>query len=148
SGGPTARGLADRLKRQCAPRRLPVVAIGDPGPAIAADGFDLALAAPLHPAQAVMRLESLVRMAVAEEEFELRAQTFAERGQILEAAEHDGSRFRILAVGEPAPQFLALSNALAQAGAEVVGAFTAYTAFDYLHERPFDAVVLWAGDNR
>src|SRR5690606_29704593 len=70
SGGPTARGLADRLKRQCAPRRLPVVAIGDPGPAIAADGFDLALAAPLHPAQAVMRLESLVRMAVAEEEFE------------------------------------------------------------------------------
>src|SRR5690606_6934867 len=64
SGGPTARGLADRLKRQCAPRRLPVVAIGDPGPAIAADGFDLALAAPLHPAQAVMRLESLVRMAV------------------------------------------------------------------------------------
>jgi two-component system cell cycle response regulator PopA len=28
-----------------------------------------------------------------------------------------------------------------------VGAFTAYTAFDYLHERPFDAVVLWAGEN-
>jgi two-component system cell cycle response regulator PopA len=28
-----------------------------------------------------------------------------------------------------------------------VGAFTAYTAFDYLHERPFDGVVLWAGDN-
>jgi two-component system cell cycle response regulator PopA len=32
-------------------------------------------------------------------------------------------------------------------GAEVVGAFTAYTAFDYLHERVFDAVVLWAGEN-
>jgi two-component system cell cycle response regulator PopA len=29
----------------------------------------------------------------------------------------------------------------------VVGAFTAYTAFDYLHERRFDAVVLWAGEN-
>ncbi|MDO8902147.1 MAG: diguanylate cyclase, partial [Phenylobacterium sp.] len=27
------------------------------------------------------------------------------------------------------------------------GAFTAYTAFDYLHERPFDTVVLWAGEN-
>src|SRR5690606_22884808 len=84
----------------------------------------------------------------AEEEFELRAETFAERGQSLEASEPDESRFRILAVGEPAPQFLALSNALARSGAEVVGAFTAYTAFDYLHERPFDAVVLWAGDNR
>src|SRR5690606_2560209 len=117
--------LADRLKRQCAPRRLPVVAIGEPSPAVAAGGFDVALAPPLHPAQAVMRLESLVRMAVAEEEFELRAETFAERGQSLEASEPDESRFRILAVGEPAPQFLALSNALARSGAEVVGAFTA-----------------------
>ncbi|HYD44010.1 MAG TPA: diguanylate cyclase, partial [Phenylobacterium sp.] len=50
-------------------------------------------------------------------------------------------------VGEPAPQFLALSNVLQRSGAEVVGAFTAYTAFDYLHERAFDAVVLWAGEN-
>ena len=49
-------------------------------------------------------------------------------------------------MGEPAPQFLALFSALNSVGAEVVGAFTAYTAFDYLHERPFDAVVLWAGD--
>ncbi len=56
--------------------------------------------------------------------------------------------FRILAIGEPAPQFLALSNALTRSGADVVGAFTAYTAFDYLHERAFDAVVLWAGDNQ
>ena len=31
-------------------------------------------------------------------------------------------------------------------GAEVVGAFTAYTAFDYLHERAFVAVLLWAGE--
>src|SRR5437588_593340 len=52
-----------------------------------------------------------------------------------------------LAPGEPARQFLALSNALLRNGADVVGAFTAYTAFDYLHERIFDAVVLWAGDN-
>jgi two-component system cell cycle response regulator PopA len=55
--------------------------------------------------------------------------------------------YRVLAIGEPAPQFLALSNALGRSGVEVVGAFTAYTAFDYLHDRPFDAVVLWAGEN-
>jgi two-component system cell cycle response regulator PopA len=54
----------------------------------------------------------------------------------------------VLAIGEPAPQFLALSNALTRGGADVVGAFTAYTAFDYLHERAFDAVVLWAGENQ
>jgi two-component system cell cycle response regulator PopA len=94
-----------------------------------------------------MRLDALVRMAVSEEEFELRAETFAERGRALSMPEPDQSPFRVLAIGEPAPQFLALSNALSRHGADVVGAFTAYTAFDYLHERIFDAVVLWAGDN-
>ncbi|MFI4936429.1 MAG: diguanylate cyclase domain-containing protein [Caulobacterales bacterium] len=140
--------FAKRLKSACAPRRLPVIAIADPDPQLAAHGFDLTLAPPLHPAQAVMRLESLVRMAVAEEEFELRLETFAERGRRLDLPESEGGALRILCVGEPAPQFLALSNALIRNEAEVVGAFTAYTAFDYLHERTFDAAVLWADDNQ
>ncbi|HQN52323.1 MAG TPA: GGDEF domain-containing protein, partial [Phenylobacterium sp.] len=147
TSGQEALTLARRLRAACAPRRLPVIAIGDPGPELDAFGFDLTLAPPVHPAQLVLRLETLVRMAVAEEEFELRLETFAERGRRLEMPEPDPTPFHILAIGEPAPQFLALSNALTRSGAEVVGAFTAYTAFDYLHERPFDAVVLWAGDN-
>jgi two-component system cell cycle response regulator PopA len=147
SGGEEALGLAKRLKAACAPRRLPVVAIGAPDPSLVTHGFDLTLAPPLHPAQAAMRLETLVRVAVSEEEFELRRETFAERGRDLDLPDPDVSPFRVLAIGEPAPQFLALSNGLARNGAEVVGAFTAYTAFDYLHERAFDAVVLWAGEN-
>jgi two-component system cell cycle response regulator PopA len=147
SGGHEALQLARRLKAACAPRRLPVIAIGDPDPQLDSYAFDLTLAPPLHPAQAVLRLESLVRMAVAEEEFELRLETFAERGRRLDLPEPNAEPYRILAVGEPAPQFLALSNALTRSGADVVGAFTAFTAFDYLHERAFDSVVLWAGDN-
>jgi two-component system cell cycle response regulator PopA len=147
AAGDVALDLAKRLKAACAPRRLPLLAIGDPDPSLATYGFDLDMAAPLHPSQAAMRLESLVRLAVAEEEFELRIETFADRSRRLTLPEPDISPLRILAIGEPAPQFLALSNALARDGAEVVGAFTAYTAFDYLHERPFDGVVLWAGDN-
>jgi two-component system cell cycle response regulator PopA len=147
AGGEEMLGLAKRLKVACAPRRLPVMAVGDPDPSLATHGFDLTMAAPLHPSQAAMRLESLVRLAVAEEEFELRIETFATRDRRLALPEPDVSPLRILAIGEPAPQFLALSNALKQGGAEVVGAFTAYTAFDYLHERAFDGVVLWAGDN-
>jgi len=147
SGGHEALTLARRLKAECAPRQLPVIAIGEPGPEMDAYGFDLTLAPPLHPAQAVLRLESLVRMAIAEEEFELRLATFAEWGRRLDTPDVDPAPFRVLAIGEPAPQFLALSNALTRSGAEVVGAFTAYTAFDYMHERPFDSVVLWAGDN-
>lgn len=145
--GEEALTMARRLKKSCGARRLPVIGIGDPDPILESYGFDVTLAAPLHPAQAAMRLETLVRTAVAEEEFELRLETFAERGRRLEMPEVDVSPFRVLAIGEPAPQFLALSNALLRNGADVVGAFTAYTAFDYLHERVFDAVVLWAGDN-
>lgn len=147
NNGQEGLNLARRLKAACAPRRLPVIGIGDPDPDLETYTFDLTLAPPLHPAQAVLRLESLVRMAVAEEEFELRLETFADRGRRLDMPDPDVSPLRVLAIGEPAPQFLALSNALSRSGAEVVGAFTAYTAFDYLHERPFDSVVLWAGDS-
>jgi two-component system cell cycle response regulator PopA len=147
SAGEEMLALAKRLKAACAPRRLPVLALGDPDPSIAAHGVDLTMAPPLHPSQAAMRLESLVRLAVAEEEFELRVETFAARSRRLALPDPDVSALRVLAIGEPAPQFLALSNALRGGGAEVVGAFTAYTAFDYLHEKPFDGVVLWAGDN-
>jgi len=145
--GHEALSFARRLKAACAPRRLPVIAIADPDPQIASHGYDLTLAPPLHPAQAIMRLESLVRMAVAEEEFELRLETFAERGRRLDLPESEGGPLRVLCIGEPAPQFLALSNALGRYEAQVVGAFTSYTAFDYLHEKTFDAVVIWAGDN-
>lgn len=143
----SADGIAERLRAACAPRCLPIMAMGAPDPLLRDRGFDLTLAGPLHPAQAAMRLETLVRTAVAEEEFEVRIETFSERGHLLDAPANDPTAFRVLAIGEPAPQFLALSNALTRHGAEVVGAFTAFTAFDYLHERPFDAVVLWAGDN-
>jgi two-component system, cell cycle response regulator PopA len=139
--------LAGRLRAACAPRRLPVIAVGEPTPELEAQGFDIVLAAPVHPAQAAQRMETAVRTAVAEEEFELRLATFADQGRRLDPPEAEPGPYQVLAIGEPAPQFLGLSNALTQSGAEVVGAFTAYTAFDYLHERPFDSVVLWAGDN-
>ncbi|PTS89189.1 MULTISPECIES: diguanylate cyclase domain-containing protein [unclassified Caulobacter] len=148
SAGPDTQSLARRLKAAVAPRRLPVIAIGEPDDIQPGQAFDLTLSPPLHPSQAALRLESLVRTAIAEEEYELRLQTFSERGRRMDLPEPQVSPFRILAVGEPAPQFLALSNALKRSGAEVVGAFTAYTAFDYLHERAFDSVVLWAGDNQ
>ena len=146
SGGPEALGMAQRLKSACAPRRLPVIAVSDPGPEMEPYDFDLTLAGPIHPAQAAARLETLVRTAIEEEEFDLRRETFAERGRSLDPPQPETTPYHVLAIGEPAPQFLALSNALTRSGAQVVGAFTAYTAFDYLHERAFDAVVLWGGD--
>ena len=148
SMGEDALTLPRRLKAACAPRRLPVIAIGEPDPSFEASGYDLTLASPVHPSQAALRLESLVRTAVAEEEFELRQETFADRGRRLDPPQTDQGPLRVLCIGEPAPQFLALSNALKARGAEATGAFTPFTAFDFLHERPFDSVVLWGGSNQ
>src|SRR5258706_16165548 len=48
-GGEEALGLARRLKAACAPRKLPVIALGDPHPVLRTHGFDLAPGAPLRP---------------------------------------------------------------------------------------------------
>ncbi len=139
-----------RLKAARAPLSLPTLALGAPPRAEPADqrAYDLTLAAPLDPAQAAHRLEQLIRLAVAEEEFALRSQTFAEHGRRLPRLEPEQGPLRILTIGEPAPKFLGLAHALKKNAAEVTAAFTAFTAFDYLHDRNFDAVVLWGGETQ
>jgi two-component system, cell cycle response regulator PopA len=147
SAAAEAETLVDTIRAAGLPRRIPVLGMGETRSFQGERPYDLTLAGPLHPAQTALRLESLLRTAISEEELEVRLETFSDRGHLLAPAEPERGAYRVLAIGEPAPQFLALSNALARNGAEVVGAFTAFTAFDYLHERPFDAVVLWAGEN-
>lgn len=134
--------LVQALYRAAAPRRLPVIAIG---PAARADdpAVDMALNEPPHPAQATLRIVQLVRAAITEEEFGLRQATFALHGATLTAQEASPTPLRVLVAGAADHRFLALSNALETAGAEVVAAPTPYTAFDYLHEAAFDAAVLW-----
>ncbi|WP_298747298.1 diguanylate cyclase [uncultured Brevundimonas sp.] len=144
---PDAVGGVAALRQTVSPRRLPIMAIG-PGAADWAPGIaDIAMSGAPHAAQAALRLESLVRAAIAEEEVVLREATFAARGEPLPPAEPDASPLRVLAAGKPDRHFLALSNALAAHGCEVVAAPTPYTAFDYLHERPFDAAVLWGAED-
>lgn len=148
SGAVDGLAAVNQLRAAVKPMRLPIIALAPSGGRGDFSAFDLVLPASPHPAQAALRLEQAVRAAVAEEEFALRRDTFGERGVHLEMPADPGRPPRVLVVGEPAPAFLALSNALQDTHAEVVAAFTAYTAFDYLHERPFDAVVLWGGDDQ
>ncbi len=135
-------GLAVRLKAAAGPRRVPVVLLGGHD-----NDADLHMTPPVHPAQAALRLEHLVRAAVASEEFELRRETFKDQGVDLTPAPSQIVR-RVLVVGEPDPRFLALANVLESADVELTAALTPYTAFDYLHEREFDAVLLWGGARR
>lgn len=141
-----ADGVA-ALRQTVSPRRLPVMAVGAEAADWPAGVADIAMSGPPHAAQAALRLENLVRAAIAEEEVALREATFAARGEPLPLSDEDASPLRVLAAGKPDRHFLALSNALSDRGCEVVAAPTPYTAFDYLHERPFDAAVLWGAED-
>ena len=144
--GLEGRQIVERLREAASPRYLPVLMVG----ADAAEGHDadLTMSSPPHPAQAALRLEQLTRAGVAEEEFRLRQATFAAHGVTLQAPDTGETPLQILTAGAADRRFLAMSNALAAAGAEVVAAPTPYTAFDYLHERAFDAAVLWGGQEQ
>lgn len=140
-----APDVAVTLRKAAEPRRLPVIVIGARGDAVR--GADLAMSSPPHPAQASLRLEQLIRAAIAEEEFRLRQTTFALRGATIEIDTGSEEPLRVLAAGTADRRFLALSNALTAGGAEVIAAPTPYTAFDYLHESSFDAAVLWGAED-
>lgn len=140
--------LASRLKTLAAPRYLPVIALMGRAPtAVELDAVDLAMRTPAHPVQLRIRLEQLVRAALAEEELNLRIETFRQNGQEIDVPGPGSEPVRVLAAGKPDRRFLALSNTLSEDGADVVAAPTPYTAFDYLHETPFDAAVLWGAED-
>ncbi|GAA0636582.1 diguanylate cyclase domain-containing protein [Brevundimonas lenta] len=138
---------ARAMRHTVSPRRLPVLVIGAEASNWEPGLIDIAMSAPPHAAQAALRLEHLVRTAIAEEEVGLREATFASRGEPLATAVADSAPLRVLAAGKPDRHFIALSNALVAHGCDVVAAPTPYTAFDYLHERPFDAAVLWGAED-
>jgi two-component system cell cycle response regulator PopA len=137
--------LAADLKAWAQPRLLVVVTVGARlDPARPPAGVDAALASPAHPAQTAARLELLLRLAVMEDEARLRAVTLAARGVAVDIGLDDVRRARVnvLYVGLATPSYLGLAAALHMFGATLSAAFTTFTAFDFLHERDFDAVVV------
>ncbi len=147
-----AVALTRRLKGAAGVRPLPVLAVADlnedaPGEEL----FASLLRPPVHPAQLVARLQAALRVSLMEEEAVLRRKTVVAMGEAETDEGGNGTAaepLSILFVGAAAPQFIALKNALEKTGAEVTAAMTSFTAFDYLHDRSFDAIVLNAlGEN-
>jgi two-component system cell cycle response regulator PopA len=143
--GVEGQAAVARLREAAAPRYLPILLIA--GGEDQGSDADLVMSSPPHPAQAALRLDQLTRAGIAEEEFRLRQLTFAAHGVTLQAPDLGETPLQILTAGAADRRFLAMSNALSTAGAEVIAAPTPYTAFDYLHERAFDAAVLWGGQD-
>ncbi|MDQ3125599.1 MAG: GGDEF domain-containing protein, partial [Pseudomonadota bacterium] len=127
AGMPDAVEGISALRQTVTPRRLPILAIGPQATSWEPGLADIVMSSPPHAAQAALRLESLVRSAIAEEEVSLREATFAARGQPLPIADLDATPLRVLAAGKPDRHFIALSNALTARGCEVVAAPTPYT---------------------
>lgn len=121
-------------------RNVPRLAIADG--ADVPEGLDAWLRPPAAANQIASRLRALVRLKVMEDIVRRRRAAAEVFGHNDFMAHEESGRPTVLFVGEATTRFLDLRHALSRAEADVVAAFSSYSAFDYLHERAFDAVVL------
>ena len=139
-----APNLVAQLKSQFAPSTPTIIG------ALMRDGkidlsiFDSVIFPPAHIIQIATRVSSLIRLGQMEREIKRRILTLKHDFNIdysLSKANLN-QPFRILFIGKASPEFMIIINALQKKNVEVVAAFTSFSAFDYLHESDFDAVVM------
>lgn len=106
--------------------------------------IDAVIRGPAPAIQVASRVRSLSRLHSMEVVADRRTEVTRLYGE--RAARHERTipPHSVLYVGDASPRFMALQHALANADTEIIAAFSSYSAFEYLHERPFDAVVLSA----
>ncbi len=123
---------------------VPIIgAMSRPSPD-ASVGFDSTLFSPMHPSQIANRVNAMIRLGIMDGEIARRLETLREEfGQSPNIGDLSPDRkFRVLFIGKASPSFMVVINALQDKGVEVTAAFTSFSAFDYLHGEPFDAVVM------
>ncbi len=123
---------------------IPVLALLEAALPIEVDCLDSILLNPVYPSQAIARVGSLIRLRAMQREIDLRLATLdLDFGMTFDLPPSDKkSRFNILFVGKASPEFMVIINALQSHNVNVVAAFTSFTAFEYLYEKDFDAVVI------
>lgn len=137
-------GVCQALRAHFAPRSLPIIGAMMRPTSVPTDHFDTVIFAPMHSSQIANRVDSMIRLGQMETEITRRIETLREDfNQDVELTEDELNRpFRILFIGKATPAFMVVVNALQNKNVEVVAAFTSFSAFDYLHDRQFDAVVM------
>lgn len=139
----TARADLERI----APGRRSLIAVG-PNALKDADGADAWIPEPATPAQLAARVRALFRLDAMERIAERRKAATALYGERVPNIDPLTAPANVLYVGDASPRFMSLVHVMEEVDADVVAAFSSYSAFDYLHERSFDAVVLNAAGNR
>jgi two-component system cell cycle response regulator PopA len=118
----------------------PVILISDTGTPPA--GFDGWLRRPVSAVQLANRIQALRRLWVMEDIARRRRAVSEVFGHAPTDDLSAGKRPSVLFVGDATSRFMAIRHALDAAGTGMIAAFSSFSAFDYLHERPFDAVIL------
>jgi len=136
--------LVEGLKNHYAPREIPVLGTLSRKADIDLSHFESVIYPPAHASQIANRTESLVRLSGMEQEIIRRIQTLDKDFGIEYTMTEDAlsKPFKVLFVGKPTAEFMVVINALQEKGVDVVAAFTTFSAFDYLYETQFNAVVL------
>jgi two-component system, cell cycle response regulator PopA len=143
------RDVEDGLKafQRFAPGERPTLVVG-PESFGTDDQVDAWIREPAPAVQIAARIRALFRLHTMEIMARRRTAVSALYGQKPGLVERQDQPPCVLYVGDASPRFMALQHTLASANAEIVAAFSSYSAFDYLHERAFDAVVLNAAGKR
>lgn len=106
------------------------------------EGFDGWLRRPVSPVQLANRIQSLRRLWVMEDIAHRRKAACKVFGHEVVDDGFGQRQPTVLFVGEATSRFMAIRHALSRSGTSMIAAFSSFSAFDYLHERPFDAVIL------
>lgn len=132
------------LKGHFAPKDIPFIGALTRQGDIDTSAFDSVIFPPAHITQIANRVSSMIRLGQMEREIIRRVDTLREDFNIDYDLSDEALRnpFRILFIGKATPDFMVIINALQKKNVEVVAAFTSFSAFDFLHERTFDAVVM------
>jgi len=132
------------LKAHFAPKDIPFIGALTRQGNIDTSVFDSVIFPPAHITQIANRVSSMIRLGQMEREIIRRVDTLREDFNIDYELSDEALRnpFRILFIGKATPDFMVIINALQKKNVEVVAAFTSFSAFDFLHERTFDAVVM------
>lgn len=135
--------IVAQLRARYAPRDFPI--LGRLMRATEGDHpYDSVLYEPVHAVQVAHRVSSLIRLGQMEAEIVRRMDTLRDTfGQTITLPEAPLRQpFRVLFIGKADPAYMAVVNALQDKNVNVVAAFTSFSAFDYLHDSTFDAVVM------
>ncbi len=139
-----ANAIADALRNRYAGKNIPLIGIFPENHDQNTTNFDSTLIEPVFPKQIVHRVAAMVRLSTMQTEITLRLETLDEDFGIEHKlnAEAFDTKLTVLFIGKATPEFMIIINALERKNVEVVAAFTSFSAFDFLHDFVFDAVVI------